>query len=281
MAHSRVGKRGSHADRPPIPPTIYKRTRSSSFNVAASSQSTGNGKDTPPTANTRTRSGSSNVATNSTTTDNSTTSGINNTTFIIKDTTTAPNKRQRRARNKRSNSIVSNGSSKNTSASSAKKQNNSKQMETNGAQAPRANEDIESDDPADNSGDEFVDAGSGSEAEELEDFNDEDEDDEGTQESAPNTSGAPQARLINNRGLKKTVDYVWLIGKLVNTAMDLNQGKEKAQRKGKGKDEAISIAEQELEFVRQVDESSHGHAGNTQAAYKSTYRPYMVSLVIN
>lgn len=63
--------------------------------------------------------------------------------------------------------------------------------------------------------------------------------------------------------------------------MDLNQGKEKAQRKGKGKDEAISIAEQELEFVRQVDESSHGHAGNTQAAYKSTYRPYMVSLVIN
>lgn len=57
---------------------------------------------------------------------------------------------------------------------------------------------------ADNSGDEFVDAGSGSEAEELEDFNDEDEDDEGTQESAPNTSGAPQARLINNRGLKKT-----------------------------------------------------------------------------
>ncbi|KAG0061629.1 hypothetical protein BGZ89_011299 [Linnemannia elongata] len=128
---------------------------------------------------------------------------------------------------------------------------------------------------ADNSGDEFVDAGSGSEAEELEDFNDEDEDDEGTQESAPNTSGAPQARLINNRGLKKSVDYVWLIGKLVNTAMDPNQGKEKAQRKGRGKDEAISIAEQEPEFVRQVDESSHGHAGNTQAAYKSTYRPYM------
>ncbi|KAF9118988.1 hypothetical protein BGW39_000695 [Mortierella sp. 14UC] len=27
--------------------------------------------------------------------------------------------------------------------------------------------------------------------------------------------------------------------------------------------------------VRQIDESSHSHAGNTQAAYKSTYRPYM------
>ncbi|KAF9114344.1 hypothetical protein BGW39_003383, partial [Mortierella sp. 14UC] len=43
------------------------------------------------------------------------------------------------------------------------------------------------------------------------------------------------------------IDYMWLIGEL----------------------------DQELEFVRQIDESSHGHAGNTQAAYKSTYRPYM------
>ncbi|KAG0195163.1 hypothetical protein BGX33_004107, partial [Mortierella sp. NVP41] len=37
----------------------------------------------------------------------------------------------------------------------------------------------------------------------------------------------------------------------------------------------MSLVEQELEFVRKVDESSHGHANNTQAAYKSTYRPYM------
>jgi hypothetical protein len=59
------------------------------------------------------------------------------------------------------------------------------------------------------------------------------------------------------------------------------KGRNWKKEKGKGKEHATSIQDQELEFVKQIDESSLGHAGNTQAAYKSTYRPYMVCFLSN
>ncbi|KAF9898624.1 hypothetical protein EC991_010776, partial [Linnemannia zychae] len=100
-----------------------------------------------------------------------------------------------------------------------------------------------------------------------------------TKTNAKSQSLQADARSPSNRGLPKSVDYEWLIGKLINEAVDSNSieetPKEKGKGKGKGREKAASVMEQELEFVRKVDESSHGHAENTQAAYKSTYRPYM------
>ncbi|KAG0250528.1 hypothetical protein BGZ95_007171 [Linnemannia exigua] len=126
--------------------------------------------------------------------------------------------------------------------------------------------------------DEYLDNGSGSEEEELADNEDDSWYEDHINNNDKSAQGdasqfTPSMRSLSDRGLPKSVNYVWLNGKFVNTAVDPAKTKGKAHEKGKGK--AMSIEEQELEFVRHIDETTHGHAGNTQAAYKSTYRLYL------
>lgn len=71
---------------------------------------------------------------------------------------------------------------------------------------------------------------------------------------------------------------MWLATTLVNTAVVKNMTEEGRMNESEGKGKDISIEDQEEEFVREVDEYAPGHSGNTHAAYKSTYRPYMVRL---
>ncbi|KAF9083192.1 hypothetical protein BGX29_003346, partial [Mortierella sp. GBA35] len=63
------------------------------------------------------------------------------------------------------------------------------------------------------------------------------------------------------------VYYNTLVRELVNTAV-IHKSQSQNEK------ETITIKEQELAFAREVDETSQGHANNTQASYKSTYRPY-------
>ncbi|KAG0276164.1 hypothetical protein BGZ96_003436 [Linnemannia gamsii] len=129
----------------------------------------------------------------------------------------------------------------------------------NNALPPKVSAVTDDDDPETETSD-SIPLDSESEAEELEE--DYDERDEGVE-------------INETASATKNVDYMWLVTTLVNTAIVKNTADEggTSEREGKGKE--ISIEDQEQEFVRQVDEYAPGLSDNTQAAYKSTYRPYM------